>query len=93
MSTTSEYGEEEWTRVRTEEVKRRATGPLPPSENELQDEIAELESQDRELTYIDPEANEVHAPGKVCARCGKVLSADDDARSEVDGRWVHSVCD
>jgi hypothetical protein len=36
--------------------------------------------------------NEAHAAGKVCARCGAVISASEDARRRADGQWVHEIC-
>ncbi len=36
--------------------------------------------------------NEAHAPGRTCERCGLVITAHQDARRRLDGRWVHEVC-
>jgi hypothetical protein len=36
--------------------------------------------------------NEAHPVGKVCARCGAVIAAGEDARHRADGRWVHEAC-
>jgi hypothetical protein len=38
------------------------------------------------------EDNELHAPGKVCARCGADITDGQDVRRRADGRWVHEVC-
>jgi hypothetical protein len=43
----------------------------------------------------DPSAyedNEEHAAGRVCARCGQVMNAREEARRQADGQWVHEVC-
>jgi hypothetical protein len=45
-----------------------------------------------ELQHLDPEDNEAHAAGKVCGRCGAVITASQDARLRADGHWVHEVC-
>ena len=47
---------------------------------------------DRELAYLNPEDNEAHAPGRVCARCGAVITARQDARLGAGDRWVHEEC-
>ena len=36
--------------------------------------------------------NEAHATGAVCARCGAVITAGQDARRRADGQWVHEIC-
>jgi hypothetical protein len=78
-----EYGEEKW---QSKEV--------PPIEDEDlgEREIEELEREDEELEYLDPEDNEAHAPGQVCARCGQVITASQDVRRLPDGHWIHEVC-
>ncbi len=40
----------------------------------------------------DWDDNELHAPGKVCARCGADITAGQDVRRRADGRWVHEAC-
>lgn len=67
---------------------------LPQGEREdsPEREVGELDREDRELTYLDPEDNEAHAPGRVCARCGAVITAGQDARLRADGLWAHEVC-
>jgi hypothetical protein len=61
-------------------------GEYPP------DRAKEREREDRELTYLNPEDNEAHAAGQVCARCGAVITASQDVRLGADDRWVHEVC-
>ena len=53
--------------------------------------VEEHDYEDQELAYHNPEDNEAHAPGQVCARCGKVITAGQDARLGANG-WVHEVC-
>ena len=52
------------------------------------------DSRQEELdsVYLNPEDNEAHAPGQVCARCGAVITAGQDVRLQADNRWVHEVC-
>jgi hypothetical protein len=45
--------------------------------------------QDEDLTFSD---NEAHAPGRVCALCGAIITPGQDVRRRADGRWVHEVC-
>jgi hypothetical protein len=93
MTLTPEYGEEERMRQQSEGLSRQAEGGLQQDREDAPErEIAEHNRGDRELAYLDPEANEARAPGQVCARCGAVITADQDVRSRADGRWVHEVC-
>jgi hypothetical protein len=41
---------------------------------------------------IDLETNELHAGGRICARCGQRISPEDDVRRTVSGRYQHEVC-
>jgi hypothetical protein len=36
--------------------------------------------------------HEAHAAGKVCERCGKVITPGQDVRRRADGEWVHEIC-
>jgi len=40
----------------------------------------------------DWDDNELHAAGRVCARCGAVITAGQDARLRGDGQWAHEAC-
>jgi hypothetical protein len=40
----------------------------------------------------DYEDNEEHGLGQVCARCGAVIVAGQEARRRADGRWQHETC-
>jgi hypothetical protein len=55
-------------------------------------EIEERDLGEREPEDLNPEDNEAHAPGQVCARCGAVITAGQDVRLQADDRWVHEVC-
>ena len=84
-----DYGQEQWEK------------PAPPPE-ELEEEERELyggerelyehEAGERDVDRLDPEDNELHAPGQVCQRCGTVINATQDVRLLPDGHWVHEVC-
>jgi hypothetical protein len=91
MSMTPEYGEEEAVSLREQRITRRSEAPLPPGSSTEQ-AAEDLEMEDRELLYLDPEGNEAHAPGEVCERCKTVITAGQDARRLPDGHWVHEVC-
>jgi hypothetical protein len=77
-----------------EEDQDRQPGILPQDrEDSPEREITERgrEERDLELEYLD-EDNEAHAAGRVCARCGAVITAGQDTRRRSDGRWIHEVC-
>ena len=84
-----DYGQELWEK------------PAPPP-TELEEEERELyggerelyehEAEERAVDHLDPEDNELHAPGQVCERCGTAITAMQEARRLLDGHWVHEVC-
>jgi hypothetical protein len=94
MTVRPEYADEERLRQEEEQLKERSEGILPEDREDAPErEIAEHDRQERELFYLDAEANEAHAPaGQICERCGQPISADQDARLRADGGWVHEVC-
>lgn len=93
MTLMPEYGEEERMRQQSQGLRQKSEGELPGDREDAPErEIAEHDREDRELSYLDPEDNEAHAPGQVCARCGAVITATQDVRLRADGRWVHEVC-
>ncbi|MGH3420433.1 MAG: hypothetical protein ACRDOD_12705, partial [Streptosporangiaceae bacterium] len=59
---------------------------------ERERELYEHEAGERDVNRLDPEDNELHAPGQVCQRCGTVINATQDARLLPDGHWIHEVC-
>ena len=75
-----EYGDERLTKQQSDR------------EREQSDDILPEDREDQELEYLNPEDNEAHAIGQVCARCGAVITAGQDVRLRGDGRWVHEVC-
>jgi hypothetical protein len=91
MGLTPEYGEEELL-GRDEAGVQRPSPPPPPGAIEEERELQDREREDRELFRLDPEDNELRAPGEVCARCGEVITAAQDVRLRPDGRFVHEVC-
>jgi hypothetical protein len=93
MTETPEYGEERRLRQQSESLREQSEGVLPEDRDDAPDrEIQERDRQDREPEYLNPEENEARAPGQLCARCGAVITAGQDARLRADGRWVHEVC-
>jgi hypothetical protein len=78
MTTPPDFGGTEIEKGRAEEFG------IPP-ETKPRSELADLVAE----PFDD---NEAHAPGEECARCGKVIQPDDDARRRADGRWVHETC-
>jgi hypothetical protein len=40
----------------------------------------------------DTESNNAHAPGKHCARCGRLIEANQTARRTGDTDWMHELC-
>jgi hypothetical protein len=85
MTTQPEYGEEE-------RVRQQVESEQPPDYGGLEREVHDREREDAEVQYLDPESNEAHAPGQVCERCGRVITAGQDVRLRADGHWVHEVC-
>lgn len=80
-----DYGGEKW-------EPEPEPDSLAEDENLGEREIQEHDREDREVEYFDPESNELHAAGQVCARCGTVITASQDVRLRPDGRWVHDEC-
>jgi hypothetical protein len=93
MSLMPEYGDEARMRQESETLQERSEGVLPEDRDEAPErEIAEEAREDAEADLLDPEANEAHAPGQVCARCGQVIIVGQDVRLRADGQWMHEVC-
>jgi hypothetical protein len=40
----------------------------------------------------DIEGNELHASGRVCARCGKEIRPGEDVRRTASGSFQHELC-
>jgi hypothetical protein len=86
MTVSPEYSEEE--RMRQQSQGRRPPGRADLGEREIQ----EHDRAERDLEHLEPDDNEAHAPGQVCARCGAVISGSDDVRRLPNSRWMHEVC-
>jgi len=84
-----DYGQEMW------EPPAPPPTELEEEERELyggERELYEHEAGEREVGYLGPEDNELHAPGQVCERCGTAITAMQETRKLPDGHWVHEVC-
>jgi hypothetical protein len=93
MSLTPEYGESEVVEGRERRLEGRVVeGDLAPGSVPASREMIERELAERELLYVDAEDNEAHATGEICERCGGAITANQDVRKVVDGRWIHEVC-
>jgi hypothetical protein len=93
ITMTPEYGDEKLTGQQSERVSEQSEGILPQDREDSPESVMEeRDLEDREQAYLNPEDNEAHAPGRVCARCGAVITARQDARLGADNRWVHEEC-
>lgn len=84
-----DYGQEQWERPAPPPIE------LEEEQRELYEgerELYEHEAGERDVGRLDPEDNELHAPGQVCERCGTVINATQEVRRLPDGHWVHEVC-
>lgn len=62
-------------------------------ENPIERELGEhKETESFERSPFQQEDNELHAPGQVCPRCGRVITAREDVRLGSDGHFVHEAC-
>jgi hypothetical protein len=41
---------------------------------------------------IDLESNELHAGGRTCARCGRMLKPGEEVRRNASGAFQHDTC-
>ena len=39
-----------------------------------------------------PDTNAATAPGEICELCEAVISANQEARRRVNGKWIHEAC-
>ena len=84
-----DYGQELWEKPAPEpEILEEEREELFEGERELY----EHEAGARQRDYPGLEDNELHAQGQVCKRCGTAITATEEARRLLDGRWVHEVC-
>ena len=66
-------------------------------EEGVQEDLGLPLEEHRAVNYQDEDSalrndNEAHAPGKVCERCGAVITPGQDVRRRADGQWIHEVC-
>jgi hypothetical protein len=86
MTIPPEYSEEEL-------LRQRPGGVLPAGREDVAErEIEEHDREEQEVEYLEPDDNEAHAPGQVCARCTTVITTSQDARRLPGGQWIHQVC-
>jgi hypothetical protein len=67
---------------------------VPPSEYEEEGRFREQPErlQEQPENALPPDRHEAHAPGRVCARCGAVITAGQEVRRLASGQWIHEVC-
>jgi hypothetical protein len=77
------------TRPRMDDPARDAHVPIPGIQT----------AQDMEAAgehFLSPDAdiesNELHATGRVCARCGQAIQPGEDVRRTVSGGFQHELC-
>lgn len=88
-----EYGEEDRLRQQPGRTRRQSGGGLPPDrEDDPEREAGQLSRQGQEPEYLDLDGNEAHAAGRVCERCGAVITTAQDVRRLPGGQWIHEVC-
>jgi len=44
------------------------------------------------IPAADLESNELHASGRVCERCGRIMNLQDDVRRTARGTYQHEAC-
>jgi hypothetical protein len=49
-------------------------------------------AQEHLLADADLDANELHAGGRTCARCGRLISPEEDVRRTASGAYQHEFC-
>jgi hypothetical protein len=87
-----EYSEEDRLRQPPARVRQRQ-GVLPPDREDAPErEMEQQGRQAREVEFPGSAGHEAHAPGRVCERCGAVITDGQDARRLTDGRWIHEAC-
>jgi hypothetical protein len=85
---------ESWTAMqdetpRTDHPAEGVDLPLPGIQTASDMQDAEQNLMD---TSIDLESNELHAAGRMCARCGRTMDPDEDVRRTASGAYQHEIC-
>jgi len=75
---------------RTDHPAEAVDIPLPGVATSRDIETAREQFEDADA---DLESNELHASGRVCARCGRVIGPDDDVRRTASGAFQHETCE
>jgi hypothetical protein len=67
--------------------------PMFPVQSRIQAVSRELADANFDpLQDENPEDHELHAAGKVCAKCQQEIKAGDDVRRNAEHEWVHESC-
>jgi hypothetical protein len=74
---------------RMDDPARDAHVPLPGIQTAQDMEAAEEHFLS---SGADIESNELHASGRVCARCGQAIQPGEDVRRTVSGSYQHELC-
>jgi hypothetical protein len=74
---------------RMDDPARDAHVPLPgiQTAQDMQAADEHFVSSDADL-----ESNELHASGRVCARCGQAIQPGEDVRRTASGSYQHELC-
>lgn len=62
------------------------------AEDSLRLKRPRAKDHEQDQDCLTPDDNAATAPGEVCELCGSVITAGQDARLRVDGRWIHEAC-
>ena len=75
---------------RTDHPAEAVDIPLPgiQTARDVEDAEGHFQAADADL-----ESNELHASGRVCARCGQTIRPDEDVRRTASGAYQHEVCE
>ena len=74
---------------RMDDPARDAHVPLPgiQTAQDMQAADERFQSSDADIG-----SNELHASGRVCARCGQAIRPDEDVRRTASGSYQHELC-
>ena len=74
---------------RLDDPARDAHVPLPGIKTAVDMEVGDEHFQSADA---DIESNQLHATGRVCARCGHAIQPGEDVRRTVSGGYQHELC-
>ena len=74
---------------RMDDPARDAHVPLPGIQT-----AQDMQAADEHFLSSDAdiESNELHASGRVCARCGQAIQPGEDVRRTASGSYQHELC-